>query len=178
MYDSKTADTSHEKDTKIKVTSKNVINMYLPFIKETIDRGYGVSLSDIRDMINEKEDVVIVNKVIKSTLIDHFGDKIQFCESDRKNQSMFVFSSSIKTSDILNTLRSIDTIKSAADILWQALKNVDFCLKDKFCDAEKLKNSWCNTKIPNELLSFFSILFNVKKTTLIKSYHDTDDALG
>ena len=70
-------------------------------------------------------------------------------------------------------------IKSAAKSIRTALKQVDFKLQDRFCDAEELKQSWLNTKIPDELLTFFSELFEIKKTKLIEKYHNetvSDDA--
>ena len=69
-------------------------------------------------------------------------------------------------------IRSLDTIKSAAKSIHTALKQVDFKLQDRFCDAEELKQSWLNTKIPDELLTFFSELFDIKKTKLIEEYHN------
>ena len=77
---------------------------------------------------------------------------------------------------VINTLCSINKIKSAAKIIRQSLLQIDFGLQDKFCHAEELKFAWKNTKIPDELLTFFAELFNIKKTTLLKDYYeDTDD---
>ena len=75
-----------------------------------------------------------------------------------------MFSPSVDIKNVINVLRSMDTIKSAANILWQSLFSVDFGLKDKFCDAKKLKFEWRNTKVPDEFLTFFSEVFNIKKT--------------
>ena len=44
-------------------------------------------------------------------------------------------------------------------------------MQDKFCDSEERKESWRTTKIPDELLAFFSELFNIRKTTLLKDYY-------
>ena len=123
-------------------------------------------------MINENNDVLVQNKHIKSIIAEYFREKIQFCESDHKNKAIFVFSSSISTADILNILRSLDTIKSAATAIRQSLEAVDFGLHDRFGDAEELKRLWRTTKMPDELLSFFSLLFNIRKTTLLQSYHE------
>ena len=75
-----------------------------------------------------------------------------------------MFSPSVDIKNVINVLCSINTIKSAANILRQSLFSVDFGLKDKFCDAEKLKFGWRNTKVPDEFLTFFSEVFNIKKT--------------
>ena len=66
----------------------------------------------------------------------------------------------------------LDTTKSAAKSIRTALKQVDCKLQDRFCDAEELKRSWLNTKMPDELLTFFSELFHIKKTKLIEEYHN------
>ena len=86
-----------------------------------------------------------------------------------------VYSSSLDITDVINTLRSLDGVKSAARIIGDKLLNIDFGLQDKFCDAEELKLAWRTTKIPDELLVFFSELFNINKTTLLKDYYNEDN---
>ena len=58
-----------------------------------------------------------------------------------------VFSSSMDITDVINTLQSLDSVKSAAQTIRDKLLNVDFGLQDKFCDAEELKMAWRTTKI-------------------------------
>ena len=79
-----------------------------------------------------------------------------------------MFSLLVDIKDVINVPRSVGTIKSAANILRQSLFSVDFGLKDKFCDAEELKYAWRNTKVPDEFMTLFSELFNIKKTALLK----------
>ena len=147
-----------------------IFQNYIKFIDEVITRGNGIALSEIRDMINTNEDINIKNNEVKNFLEEFFGDSIQFCESDRQNQSTMVYSSSLDVTDVINTLRSLDGVKSTAQITRDKLLNIDFGLQDKFCDAEELKLAWRTTKIPDELLVFFSELFNINKTTLLKDY--------
>ena len=137
----------------------------------------GITLTEIRDMINTKEDIDMKNNEVKSFLVEFLEDSIQFCESDRKNQPLMVFSSSLDISDVINTLRALDSVKVAAKVIRSKLLNVDFGLQDKFCDAEELKHSWRTTKIPDELLIFFAELFNIKKTTLLKEYYNSNDEI-
>ena len=54
---------------------------------------------------------------------------------------------------------------------------VSMQLQNKFCDAEELKLAWRTTKIPEEILAFFSELFNTKKTMLLKGYYNEDDEI-
>ena len=82
------------------------------------------------------------NNELKNFLKEESSDEIQFCESDKKNQLSLFFSSSIKMTDIVNILCSIDTITSAAKLIRESLKNIDFGLQDKFCDSEELKQSY------------------------------------
>ena len=79
-----------------------------------------MSLSEIRDLIKSEEEIDSQNREVKMFLEESFGNQIQFCDSDKKNQSPFVFSSSVDIKDVVNLLRSIDTIKSAANILRQS----------------------------------------------------------
>ena len=60
------------------------------------------------------------------------------------------------------------------------MKNVTFNLDDKFCDGDVLKESWENTPMPDQLLTFFSSLFNIHRSLLLKfemiSMMEDDDA--
>ena len=170
-----TAKTSNIETNDI-LTAKLIVKSYIREIKCIINYRNGIFLSEIRE---DNEKITIHKKQIKFTLSEELGKSIQFCTPGRKNQSLFVYSSSVSTADIINTIRSLDTIKSGAKLTRTALKQVDFKLQDRFCDAEELKQSWLNTKIPDELLTFFSELFDIKKTKLIEEYHNetvSDDA--
>ena len=90
--------------------------------------------------IYDEEGLEISNKLIKQYLTDKLGESIQFCDTHRKNQSQFVFSSKLDIKDIVNILQSQDTMKDAAIKTHQALLNMNFNLY-KFCDSEDLKNS-------------------------------------
>ena len=128
--------TSSESKTKQGSTKKTVFLKYYEFIKDVLARGNGVCLSEICDLIKSEEEIDLQNSEGKMFLEESFGNQIQFWDSDKKNQSSFVFSSSVDIKDVINVLRSINTIKSAANILRQPLFSVDFGLKDQFCDAE------------------------------------------
>ena len=137
---------------------------YIMFIDEIISCGNDIILSKIRDMINTNKDTGIKNNVVKVFIEKFFGNSIQFCESYIQKQSSMVFSSSLDITDVINTLRSLDGVKSAA----RNIRNLHFGLKDKFCDARELKLACRTTKIPDEVLAFFSQLFNIKKTMIFK----------
>ena len=128
-----------------------------------------MAISDIRDMINQENASDLTNKEIKSFLIDELGDTISFCQPERKNQSQFVFSSSIDVNHVVNSLRNLNVIKEAAITIRKSLLEVNFGLDDSFCDAQQLKQSWRETKIPSSLVTFFSALFNISSTKLMKS---------
>ena len=73
-----------------------VFQKYIGFIEEIINRGNGVTLTKIREMINTNEDINIKNNEVKIFLEENFGNRIQFCESDKKNKSLMSFSSSLE----------------------------------------------------------------------------------
>ena len=119
-------------------------------ITELLNQCIGTSLSEIRDMINFKQDEnIITNKEVNLLLV-------------RKLQSI-----------------TINTIKSAATEIRKSLNESTFSLKNKFCDAEELKNSWNNVRMPNELIYFFSHLFNIPQSYLcnyqVNAYDMEDD---
>ena len=122
----------------LKTTKRHIFENYKEFIKEIIDSGSGISLSDIRDMLNEKEEIVFNNSEIKTFLISAFTDEIQFSNSDKVNELQIVFSSKIDIQDIVQILRKINIIKEAAIQIRQGFSSMNFNINNKFCDAEEL----------------------------------------
>ena len=94
-----------------------IFQNYITFFDEIISRGNGISPSEIRDMINNNEEIDFSNNEVKIFLEEFFGKSLQFCESDRQNQSSIVFSSSMDITDVINTFRSLDGVKSAAQTI-------------------------------------------------------------
>ena len=106
--------------------------------------------------------------------LKHLVRTYSFCKSELKNESLFAFSSSISIADVINTIRVTDVIKAPVVEMGKALLNMDFNLDNKFCDAHELHDSWGNTVFPDTLMTFLSALFNMKKISLPKQYHDED----
>ena len=52
-----------------------------------------------------------------------------------------MFSSSIQLDDVVNSVRRMNVMKSAAATIREALLNVDFKVENRFCDAQELKES-------------------------------------
>ena len=75
----------------------------------------------------------------------------------------------------MNSLRSLDHVKTAASDIRKALLNVDFGLDNKFCDSNELRSAWNNTTIPDALLSFFAELFNINRASLMRHIFVTQD---
>ena len=119
-------------------------------------------------MINTNEEIDIKNNGEKIFLEEFFENSIQLCESDRQDQFSMVFSSSLHVTDAINTLCSLNGVKSAAQTIRNKLLNIDFGLQYKFCDAEEFKMAWRTTKVLEEVLVFSLELFNTKKTMLHK----------
>ena len=162
-------DITHPEDYIVSLVSKrDIFKRHSQIIRTVLDQGKRLSLTEIRDMINNKEESNLLNKVIKCFLLEEFGDNIKFCNPERKNESQFVFSSSIQLDDVVNSLRRMNVVKSAAAKVTQALLNVDFKLENRFCDAQEFKKSWKATKELDVLLTFFSVLLNQSRAKLIR----------
>ena len=71
--------------------------------------------------------------------------------------------------DVINSLRNIDVVKTAAIETRKSLLDVNFGLEKSFYDANQLKQSWKETNIPDVLVSFFVALFIVSSTKLMRS---------
>ena len=123
--------------------------------------GIAISLSEIRDTINDESNMNIINSKVKIVLTEHFAEKIQFCPSERANEPLFVFSSLICANDVVERLHSLDTTKNIAEKLRKSFLAKDFELNDKFCDGEDLLGSWDNLSLTDEILTFLGTLFTI-----------------
>ena len=123
--------------------------------------GTAISLSEIRDTINDGSNMNIINSKIKIVLTEHFAEKIQFCPSERANEPLFVFSSLICANDVVERLHSLDTTKNVAEKFRKSFLEKDFELNDKFCDGEDLLDSCDNLSLTDEILTFLGTLFTI-----------------
>ena len=90
---------------------------------------------------------------------------------------MVFSSSSLDITNVINTLRSLDSIESAAQTIRNKLLNVDFGAQDTFFNSEELKLAWRKKKFQMKYQHFFSELFNIKKTMLPKFYSNEYDEI-
>ena len=89
------------------VVSIIFLSEYANFIRGIFSYGNGISLSEIRDMIQNDSNIKISSKEI-------FGDSIQFCDPERKNESLLVYPSEVNAENVINTLRNTDIVSEAA----------------------------------------------------------------
>ena len=137
-------------------------------MKNLLQQGIGIPLSNLRDMINDERGVdTVSNKEVKLFMLEHFQDKIQFCESEQANKFLLALSSDLEMRDVIKTLRSMNTVKIAAQTTRKCFLEADFGLEDKYCDAQELNHSWKDIVLLAGLGAFFSVLYNVnsKKVT-------------
>ena len=74
-------------------------------------------------MISDKHGVdTISNKEVTLFTLEHFQDKIQFCESEQANKPLLAFSSDLEMRDVIQKLRSLNTVKIAAQTIRKYLK--------------------------------------------------------
>ena len=147
-------------------------------IRNLLQRGIGILLANIRDMINDRHGVeAISNKEVKLFMLEHFQDKIQFCEFEQANESLLAFSSDLEMRDVIKKLRSLKTVKIAAQTIRKCLLEADFDLEDKYCDAQELNHSWKDMVLPAVPGAFFSVLYNVNQTKLLaETISNCDDS--
>lgn len=175
VHDVFSADLRYHKDCFNKYLHKyDAKNAYVQFLENIIDQGRGITLTEVRDLIKEKEGVETFTNEIKLFMEETFGERIQFCISERKNQSTVVCSSSITVNDAVNLLRNMNIVKEAASQLRKALLGIYFGIDDKFCDSEELKNSWRTTRMPDDLITFLCELTNTNKSSFLHCYCSTE----
>ncbi|KAG1654561.1 hypothetical protein GQR58_024934 [Nymphon striatum] len=114
-----------------------------------LNKGEGYELSHIRDSINKHldPDGSVRNKKVKVLLVNHFGDKIGFFQSKQVTKSAMCFSKSVSTEHLVNTIRATDPIRESAELIMQSLKEVDFDLEDRFCNANAFIDRQCANSI-------------------------------
>ena len=159
--------TAAPKGPKKSSGKRSLFQSEVDVIRNLLQRGIDIPLSDIRDMINDKHGVeTISNKEVKLFML-HFQDKIQFRESEQANESLLAFSSNLEMKDVIKKLRSLNTVKIAAQTIRKCLLEADFDLEDKYFDAQELNHSWKGMVLPAGLGAFFSVLYNVNQTKLL-----------
>ena len=100
-------------------------------------------------------------------MLEHFQNKIQFCESEQANKSLLAFSSDLEMRDVIKKLRSLNTVKIAAQTIRHCLLEADFSLEEKYSDVQELNHSWKDMVLPAGLGAFFSVLYSVNQTKLL-----------
>ena len=60
-------------------------------IRAVLDQRRGLPLSEIQVRINSEEEPNLLNEDVKCILVEEFGHYIKFSESERENESQFVF---------------------------------------------------------------------------------------
>ena len=175
-YNTAKAESENPKSKETVKGKGETFKTYVELITKILNQGRGIAISDVRDMTNNDNPETDMKKnELKAFLEEEFQTNIQFCLSDSKNKSQFVYSSSFSVNDAINKVRSLDCVKNAAEHIRKVLLNVEFRLEDRFCDAQELKNSYSNTQIPDVLLTFFTSLFNVNRTMLMKESLEEDE---
>ena len=72
-----------------------------------IDHGLGITLSDIRDVINEKHgENYVSNKEVKLSMLEHYKERMQFQVPEQKPESLMVFSASLSVEDVIVKMRN------------------------------------------------------------------------
>ena len=138
-----------------------------PDIKSGLDKGYGFTISYIRDQFNiQNENIKVNNKELKLLLSNYFGNSIKFSKPTEANKPLMFFSSSLQTEEVADVIRSCNPVTECALLLRESLKKLDFGLNDKFCDAQDMRNSWTESKIPEVFIKFFSTLFDIDEKSL------------
>ena len=137
-------------------------------IRSILDQGNGITLTEISDILNSKQDELeMSNKEVKVSLMEQLQVSIQICLSKKKNESLLVFSTKPSAQVIVQKVGSTDIIKSAALSLPHTILEESFDYDDKFCDADDLERSWKKTKISDKLMTFFSTLFIIKMSLIL-----------
>lgn len=135
---------------------------------DLLDHGDVFALSDIRNEANyflqkENSDILVQTKDVRKYLTKYFNHPVEICDFENKNKPSLFFLSHISKQQMARSLYEAKSTKDDKNIalkLREVIKKVDFDLDDRVCDHLDLREAWENIRIPDELLSFFSTLFD------------------
>lgn len=170
---------SQESKITPKISTKEIMMEEVSHvIKQMLDDGYGVTLSEIRDYLNTKETGILIrNSEVKHFLLKFFGTTIKFSTPTQNNKSLIVYSSKLTTEEMTEKVRSLNVLKDAGRLVRNALKNTDFNLDQKIGDAQELKNSWNSTLIPQTVIDFLSEVLQVGRLSLMSKSRENGEIL-
>ena len=98
---------------EVQSTKRPIFENAVPTIEKLLDEGHGLTLSEIRDYINNTEqEQIMSNKEVKLYL-KYFGDKIRFSRPAQRNNAILDFSSKISAEEVADKPRSIDITRDA-----------------------------------------------------------------
>ena len=151
----------------------------VPLIEDMLRQKYGLKLSTIKEHLTAKRpNRTFYNHLIKSFIVETYGDQISFCKPYKKNESEVAFPSSISQAEIVQKIETHDSLTYSGKVIREALLKVDFGLQDSYCDKADLHNAYHGTDMPPELITFFSALFKIPKARLLtekESFDGTSD---
>lgn len=126
-------------------------------------------------MIQKKygQEFCVKSSKIKSCLENYFGEKISFVYPKQKNRSVLFHGRNV--SDAIENYYYRDVLSESAEILSQSFKQINFNLKDRFCDEADLHSSWENMEVPEPILLFFAKLFSIDKNEILNNKFELEN---
>lgn len=120
--------------------------------------------------LTELEDAVIDNRVVKSLLIDKYGEKILFSYPTDRSKSSLVFMSFIPLENVIERVRTIDStnhiVKSAKE-LREELLTKELIPSGYLCDETLINKLFKNEELPPTWKIFMQALFSSKNQKLL-----------
>lgn len=110
----------------------------------------------------------ITNRLVKTLLINHFGDKLVFMYPQDKQKSQMFYLSTVQTNDVIETLRTNDPVEVCAKKLRSECKSYDFELDESFRYASDLQIGMEKLRSYDKLQywdKFFNVLFPARSSS-------------
>lgn len=99
--------------------------------------------------------VTVDNRLVKRLLVDHYGDELVFSQPNNKSKSAIVFKASTKSTDLVESIRSIYEKSLNTEILKDSLKSNSFNMKGYVCSDALISEELDNFEMPTQWESFF-----------------------
>ena len=121
-----------------------LISCYLYLRNEMISntdmKKQALALSSFRVLDNKKLDEAgldceLSNRSVKRRQMNHYGKHLYFTYPKDKRKSQMFFSSDVSTTDVVETLKSRDSVRNCVEILQKECDEFDFKLDDSYASS-------------------------------------------
>lgn len=124
--------------------------------------------------LTEIEDAIVENRVMKSLLIDKYGENVLFSYPSDRSKSSLVFMGNIPLDEVIEHIRTVNSTNYTVQVAKQLRKeilNTKVMPDGYLCDEILIEQFLQKGQLPNNWLMFMQALFSSKNNKLSENYN-------